>query len=182
MKEVSAGKNTVDNLHNNDFDYDIELSKFVSGMQSLDNNDDRIRYMKSFAKTVANNVEYKDFEPSDCEDYQRNYLSRHSSGWEVMLICWEKGNKTKIHGHPEMCCYYYIEGDFELELFKLCDDNNIELEKSIRVGTGDTFADCGQPDTYCNHIHRVTCLSEKGYSINIYSDDACKGDEYDWEG
>jgi hypothetical protein len=169
-------------------DLDVKLSKidnmldaFVSSIDGMDCTDKRTELMKKLAFQISEIIDISDIERSSSDCYDKNYLSRHSSGWEIMLIAWGKGDQTKVHGHPEMCCYHYIKGRFSLEIFEVCDQGTLSLKKKLEVGAGDSYADCGEPDSYCNHIHRVTCLSEEGFSINMYSDDAKKGEEYEFE-
>lgn len=33
----------------------------------------------------------------------------------------------------------------------------------------------GAPGRFDNHLHRITCLSETGHSLHVYSDDALRG-------
>lgn len=155
-----------------------KMDEFVRDISGMDCSDMRTEKMKDFARSIGRSIDISTITPSDKDNYDRNILARHQSGWEIMLIGWSEGDQTKIHGHPEMCCYFYIKGSFRLEIFELCPEGNPILKKEIHVGENDSYADCGDPDTFCNHIHRVTCLSPIGFSINLYSDDARKGEEY----
>lgn len=159
-------------------DFESELEDLVSDIELAEYEKAKTKLLKEHAASIAEVIETEDLQPTINDEYDRNYLARTEDGWEMMLIAWRKGDQTSIHGHPEMCCYHYLEGRFKLELFELCPEGEPQLEKVLYVEEGESYAACGEADSYCNHIHRVTCLSETGFSLNIYSDDAQKGEEY----
>ncbi|GAB5466245.1 MAG: hypothetical protein Kapaf2KO_16810 [Candidatus Kapaibacteriales bacterium] len=169
MVQVYTSKEKVNQL----------FDTFVLEIARLDCSDWKKELLRNFALDISKVVDIRDFTPKDSDNYDRNYLARDDSGWEILLIAWQKGDETEIHGHPELCCYHYIKGEFELELFHLCPEGNLIFDRKIYVTEGMTYSDCGEPDTFCNHIHKVKCLSDIGYSINIYSDDAKKGEEFE---
>jgi hypothetical protein len=164
-----------------ELDFDGMLTVLVKDVESFNSRSAKVAALKSHASSIADKIDIGNAKPSRNEDYDRNYLARMENGWEMMLIVWAKGDQTTVHGHPELCCYRYIKGRFKLELFELCPKGSPQLKQVLYVSEDEDYAACGEPESYCNHIHRVTCLGEVGYSLNIYSDDARLGTEYEFE-
>ena len=50
-------------------------------------------------------------------------------------------------------------------------------ESAVVEGPCAFFA-VGAPGRFDNHIHRITCLSDTGHSLHVYSDDALRGEVY----
>ena len=155
-----------------------EFSNFIETISNASDSSVKIELLRDFSRVISKYIDPLKFNFPESNGYLRNYLERDASGWEILLICWTKDDITSIHGHPYLCSYNYLQGDFELELFTKVTDTEARLFKKFKVGKDEVFADCGQEDTYCNHIHRIKCISDKGYTLHIYSDDASKGDEF----
>lgn len=108
--------------------------------------------------------------------YTRTYLGKNmESGWEALMMCWCKGNRTSIHGHPQFAAYNFASGRFLLETFQKDSDDRLHLVDSFETEAGQSFYAIGNACVFDNHIHRITCLSDTGRSLHIYSDDARKG-------
>lgn len=119
-------------------------------------------------------------EHADPSGYQRSCLGRDpKSGWEVILMVWSKGNRTKIHGHPQFAGYTFAGGDFQLEVFSQHETEGLTLAQSVEINSLSGFHSIGEADAFDNHIHRITCLSDRGYSLHVYSDNALKGYKYE---
>lgn len=118
-----------------------------------------------------------DFQEYSDTLYKRVYLGKDPSGWEAIMMCWKKENRTSIHSHPQFAAYNFVEGKFLVEIFKENGDE-IELVDTLETEGGQGFFAIGEPDSFDNHIHRITCLSDFGHSLHIYSDDARKGKKY----
>ena len=93
--------------------------------------------------------------------YVRSYLGRcPRTHWEALVMSWKRGNATTIHGHPAFAGYHFADGVFVGERI-------IDRRECL-------FA-VGAPGRFDNHLHRITCLSETGHSLHVYSDDALQG-------
>lgn len=58
----------------------------------------------------------------DKDFYTRNCVSRNDD-YELILLCWEPGQKTPIHCHNgEECWVYSVQGELEERRFKLIDE------------------------------------------------------------
>ena len=61
------------------------------------------------------------------EHYTRNCIVR-SENFELLLLCWEPGQFTPIHGHGgEECWVYMVEGNLHEERFKLDQNNQLVI-------------------------------------------------------
>ena len=68
------------------------------------------RILKNFDFSVVN---FKSFESWSYHNYTRNCLHKDAH-FELILICWEHGQETKIHDHNgEDCWVYLLEGLME---------------------------------------------------------------------
>lgn len=114
------------------------------------------------------------------EAYLRNYIGRdEESGWEAILMSWSSGNRTSIHSHPQFASYTFGHGRFLIEIFEPAEGSVAAKTAEIEVGEGQSFHSIGEAGLFDNHIHRITCLSDTGFSLHIYSDDALKGYKFD---
>lgn len=58
-------------------------------------------------------IDFKSYENWSQKRYTRNCLYRDAK-FELILICWERGQQTAVHGHNgEDCWVYLIEGKME---------------------------------------------------------------------
>lgn len=131
--------------------------------------------LKNHVSGFLKSLDFKSFQDFSETSYLREYLGKdEETGWEAIMMCWKKGNRTAIHGHPHFAAYNFAKGDFLVEVFEDKTDY-VRLSKSFGASEGDGFYAVGKPETFDNHIHRITCLSDFGYSLHIYSDDARKG-------
>ena len=90
-----------------------KFANFIREIESIETDSEKIKHLHTFSHRISNYLDLDDFYGDFDANYQRNYLARHESGWELLLIAWKKGSKTTIHGHPQLCCYNYIEGEFQ---------------------------------------------------------------------
>lgn len=71
-------------------------------------------------------VDFKPFQSWAAKKYTRNCLYRDVH-FELILLCWEEGQETAIHGHDgEDCWVYLLEGAMEEVLFSLNDHSQLE--------------------------------------------------------
>lgn len=100
---------------------------------------------------------------TDC--YTRNCVYENEQ-FELILLCWEKGQVTPIHDHGgEECWVKIVKGEFKETIYKVCDEGNLQTIKSTVAKTGDVtymidFMGC----------HRLENLSNKrSMSLHIYA-------------
>lgn len=84
-------------------------------------------------------IPLEDFEPFafwNNETYTRNCIDR-GEGYELILLCWEKGTDTPIHCHGgEECWVYGLKGEILEKRFDFSgDEQNIEVTKVERMKT-----------------------------------------------
>lgn len=115
--------------------------------------------------------------PIQSDNYVRTYIGRDpKTNLEALIMSWSKDNQTTIHSHPKFACYTFAEGEFLIEVFEqIGNSSKVTLKESTIINKPMSLYSIGENDTYDNHIHRITCLSETGTSLHIYSDDALKG-------
>jgi predicted metal-dependent enzyme (double-stranded beta helix superfamily) len=126
----------------------------------------------------------QDYDSGDFQEYSDNrytrvHLGKDDSGWEALMMCWKRGNSTTIHGHPQFAAYNFADGDFKIEVFCLGEDGTALPDAIFEATGGQGFYAVGEAGRFDNHIHRITCLSDTGHSLHIYSDDARKGIAFD---
>ena len=123
--------------------------------------------------TAAKTIDYSD------TAYRRTYLGRcPATGWEAIVMSWKNGNRTSIHAHPQFAGYHIADGTFRLEIFEPAAGGAARLTESAVVEGPCAFFAVGAPGRFDNHIHRITCLSDTGHSLHVYSDDALRGEVY----
>lgn len=110
--------------------------------------------------------------------YSRTYLGRSASGWEAIVMGWKRGNTTSVHSHPQFAGYNFADGEFRVEIFEPVGESRARLVETLEVKAPLSLFSVGKPGQFDNHIHRITCLSEEGHSLHIYSDDALRGLTY----
>lgn len=99
------------------------------------------------------------------ECYTRNCIAQ-GDDFELILLCWEKGQVSPIHDHGgEECWVKVIEGEFRETLYKKDEMGELHVIKSIHSSAGDVtymvdFMGC----------HRLENLSNKrSLSLHLYA-------------
>lgn len=100
------------------------------------------------------------------EKYTRNCLIR-TEEYELLLLGWEPGQSTFIHGHGQQACWVYIvEGSFNETIYKL----EVETGDMLEVITRKAF---DGKTTYMDDdmgYHKLANVSEeRGLSLHLYS-------------
>lgn len=71
------------------------------------------------------------------ESYTRNCIF-DTDKFELILLCWEKGQMTPIHDHGgEECWVKIIEGEFEEKIYQANKDGELTIVQSSTSKTGD---------------------------------------------
>lgn len=78
-------------------------------------------------------IDFKPFESWSSKKYTRNGLYRNQD-FELILLCWEKGQETTIHGHDgEDCWVYLLEGEIEEVYYSIDTQNYLREERSQKL-------------------------------------------------
>ena len=107
--------------------------------------------------------------------YSRNVLAR-SEDFEVLLICWEKGQSSPIHDfNAQEAWIHPIEGMLREERYKInVEDDRLERVSNVLLGT-DEFSYMKQIG-----IHRYSnAYSARSVSLNIYRKPVTEWHVYD---
>lgn len=156
---------------------------FFDGLMEIISNEeisnDLGEKLRDYTYSFINKCDFIDFQEFSDTLYNRVHLGKDDkTGWEAIMMCWKKGNRTSIHGHPRFAAYNFAKGEFLVEVFKE-ENNGIVLTNAFEAKGGQGLFAVGENEAFDNHIHRITCLSDTGHSLHIYSDDARKGKTYD---
>lgn len=78
--------------------------------------------------------------------YVRNYVGRDAAnGFEALVMSWSRGNVTSVHGHPQLACYCFADGDFLVETFEAVGGDLVRPSGCRRVAGGCGFYAVGLP-------------------------------------
>lgn len=99
------------------------------------------------------------------ECYTRNCIVQNEK-FELIVICWEKGQATPIHDHGgEECWVKVIEGEFKETIYNKSEKGELEIASSIKSETGGV--------TYMVDFmgyHRLENLSdERSITLHLYA-------------
>ncbi|MEM5564034.1 cysteine dioxygenase family protein [Psychroserpens sp. AS72] len=76
-------------------------------------------------------IDFSPFESWSSKSYTRNCLFRDEN-FELILLCWDQGQETAVHGHDgEDCWVYLLEGEME-EIYFTLDANQYLREVGAR--------------------------------------------------
>lgn len=75
------------------------------------------------------------FQSWSAKKYTRNCLHRDAD-FELILLCWEEGQETSIHGHDgEDCWVYLLNGAMEEVLYTMNDEHELCHESTHSIAT-----------------------------------------------
>ncbi len=76
---------------------------------------EQVRVLKNIDIPIS---EFKEFATWTEGEYTRNCLARKED-FEFILLCWDKGAKTPIHGHDDQDCWVYqVDGSVKEKRYK----------------------------------------------------------------
>ena len=85
----------------------------------------------------AHNINFETLLPFaswSSKSYQRICLASNEE-CELILLCWDKGQKTPIHSHDgQKCWVYFAKGEFEEFLYAKGEKNNLLQKNSVAEG------------------------------------------------
>lgn len=99
-----------------------------------------------------------------CEKYARNAVYKDDNV-EILLLCWDVGQYTPVHDHPDKgCLVKVIKGSLIEEEYIVCDGNYV-LKELHRIEVGDISYQEGK-----HGIHRIknNCKT-KACTLHIYA-------------
>ncbi|WP_428087001.1 hypothetical protein [Candidatus Thioglobus sp.] len=108
------------------------------------------------------------------DSYVRSIMVNNQHYW-LGLLNWDKGAKTRIHGHPEQAFVYLVKGRLSCKNF--AKETLSELGNSD-LGEGEYRYSKGVKGRVDNYIHQINA-KEKSVSLHFYSDDPTKGEVFD---
>ena len=99
------------------------------------------------------------------ESYTRNCILDNDK-FELILLCWEKGQVTPIHDHGgEQCWVHIIQGEFRETIYNMDESGEFNVVKTNISNTGDV--------TYMSDFmgcHRLENLSDtRSMSLHLYA-------------
>lgn len=110
----------------------------------------------------------------DKHSYARNIVINNQHYW-LGFLNWDKGAKTRIHGHPEQAFVYVINGRLSCRNFNK--KPLVEIGSSELTG-GKYRYNKGIKGKMDNYIHQISA-TQKSVSLHFYSDDPTKGEVFD---
>ena len=120
-------------------------------------------------------AEYERYYSWTDEKYSRNVLARNDD-FEVLLICWEKGQSSPIHDfNAQEAWIHPIEGMLREERYKInADDDLLECVSNVLLGD-DEFSYMNQVG-----IHRYSnAHNARSVTLNIYRKPVTEWHVYD---
>ncbi len=126
---------------------------------------ERTTYNQIFRSMHIPVSEFEDFCSWSNDCYTRNCVFEDER-FELILLCWEEGQKTPIHDHGgEECWVKTLQGELEESLYKADEENTIKFIKSDVSKTNDI--------TYMIDFmgfHSLKNLSEgRSMSLHLYA-------------
>lgn len=126
-------------------------------------------------QNILNNydsIDYKDLIEFSDNTYKRIPIYT-TEDFDIILICWNKGQYTKIHDHPDYCCVVkLLEGLLLEENFSVYEDK-LKVFNNIIIKPNDITSKCSN-----KIVHRIVPL-DKSVSLHIYIPGKYKANYYE---
>lgn len=137
------------------------IQKLVQHL-SQSSTDDYNAILKNFD---FESIDFSLYESWSNERYTRNCLFRDEN-FELILICWQKGQGTAVHGHDgEDCWVYLLDGEIDEVYFKINDSDDLQEVGSHKVIPNQL--------TFMNDkvgFHKLeNCCEGKSMSLHLYA-------------
>jgi cysteine dioxygenase len=126
---------------------------------------DKSKFSELLSSTTFPNADFETFCSWSDTCYTRNCIFENEE-FELILLCWEKGQITPIHGHGgEECWVKIIQGEFKETIYVLDDNDSLKEERMFVSKKGDL--------SYMIDFmgyHRLENLSEaRSMSLHLYA-------------
>ncbi len=151
--------------------YQIIHQLELLSQRSFPNNE--VKAVLAQLDTMHAELEPYTFYASNC--YTRNRVYK-SAFFELILMCWQAGQSSPIHGHEGQKCWMYVaEGSLEFTNYQdIATDAGIKLQKIATVVGGRGFVDGPA------YIHGVANIAEyPALSLHLYASPFTQCDAYD---
>ncbi|WP_321944343.1 cysteine dioxygenase family protein [Paraburkholderia tropica] len=101
----------------------------------------------------------------NCERYERDLLYSHPDGhFSIMLLTWQPGQRSPVHGHWTWCGYLVLKGALSEDHFGWEDGKLVQLGERLR-SVGDVVV--GEPSLH--DVHRLgNPHHETAVSLHVY--------------
>jgi cysteine dioxygenase len=140
---------------------------------------DNIKNLKSLVNALENGVAFDDIEslkhieitPEEVSNYafwNKNHYTRNciskSKDFELLLLCWEGNQKTKIHGHDfQQCWVNVVKGEFLETLYHYENGEMNEINQSSIAKNESASVE----DVKSFHIlHNIS--PDRGMTLHLY--------------
>ena len=112
------------------------LNSFSELIQVLDEVE-RKNYTTILKSMQLPKAEFEKFATWSDTCYTRNCVVENEN-FELILICWEKGQVTAIHDHGgEECWVYFVDGNFKENIYSQKENGELTIEKTTNAKSGD---------------------------------------------
>jgi cysteine dioxygenase len=152
----------------------ISISKLTEGLRAIENADftcDNVyRFLSEYPVDVDSIARYFHWSSNF---YTRNLIYRDER-FELMAICWEKGQVSRVHNHWDQKCWMTVPvGRLRGQNFAVVDIDEAKGLCKLRETDSFELADCLAAKVELEEpIHQVKNLAEydeRAVSIHIYS-------------
>ena len=108
--------------------------------------------------------DFKKFAHWKDDSYARNCIIK-TPEFELILICWKKGDCTPIHGHNEQKCWVYlVEGEMTELRYKSDEECNLTECNKLQMKAGDLTY---MHDSMGFHLLQ-NCEEKKAMTLHLY--------------
>lgn len=123
----------------------MKTSKNIQKLVDLITTTSRKNYNKLLTNFDFSTINFESYKTWSIEKYTRNCLYKDAN-FELILLCWEKGQQTPIHGHNGQDCWVFLlEGSMEEVFFSMGDNDSLTVCGSHPVMPNQvTFMNDGQ--------------------------------------
>jgi cysteine dioxygenase len=99
--------------------------------------EERAKYTTILKEMTLPIAEFKKYATWSETCYTRNCIAENDD-FELILICWEKGQATAIHDHGgEECWVYFVEGEFRENIYTEEKEGELNVVKTSIAKPGD---------------------------------------------
>ena len=117
---------------------------------------------------------------SYCEDRYLRHLVHKDEDFELLVICWGKGQKAPIHGHEGELCWARVErGQLRFSDYKMVSEAPLRLERVDEPVDGSAGFLDGPAEIHS--VENPTEFDTNAASLHLYSKPYSECDIYDSE-
>lgn len=152
----------------------LHVDKLIDGLRSISDDeftcDNVYRFLGDNPVEVDSITKYFHWSP---EFYTRNLIYKDDR-FEMMAICWEKGQVSRIHNHSDQKCWMTVPvGKLRGQNFAVVESDESRGYCRLRETDGFELSDCLAAKVELEEpIHQILNLAEydaRAVSLHIYS-------------